>query len=321
MPRFGTTPEGWSNMMQTLTSYLAQMGLTKERMKGYKGLETMEHGNLMDRMKQSWMYQISRDPELTSLRSQFFINHDPAIGEQIKSKIQQRADLARGALRGQLTPQMEQTLGGLVNDTYKYVIGETGATARQRERIEEVETPKLGLRGYEAATGRMGQITRAGELGLKRKKYKEAEPERKLKYYELVHKNKITPLKSYLQKFIITKPTGGSTLSEIGKAFLKKALPNYKERAAAEDLVGPMTPENLMKLISEVERLDNKVMQGQKLTDKDLAWISGVYDLFMQQERFESGMSKRDIYIDELLNQGATQAEAEELANKKYGIR
>ena len=215
MPRFGTTPQGWQRMMETLTGYLSNLGLTKERMKGYRGLERLEHTNLMDRMKQSWMYQISRDPELSRLRSQFFINQDPRIGEQIRSRIQQRADLAKGALRGQLTPQMEQTLGGLVDETYRFVLGEAGVTGRQARQIEEVEVPKLGIRGYEAETGRREAITGAGRLAFDITKFKQKPQEEQIKAWRAIVKDTID--------FLEAEGVKGSDLSTEGRALFSSA--------------------------------------------------------------------------------------------------
>ena len=288
---------GRNYQINRIIDYLLQSMMQKqmigERGKSYQQLESLEHENLMDRMKQSYIYQISRDPvvqrDLSLIFTKTRAGEDvsdiiPRLSENIKK--QSRAAYVAGT--NQAWPkEMEDWLDVFTEDALMSLVGEGAAGARQKERIEQVERPGLMLRGAEAGL-------QAEQIELRRQELQQRKDEMGLKaagtqeeYYKLIHDKKIAPLQSFLRSLL-------SKEEDVFESEVKgMKLP---EDVIKRFLGGAISKENLYKLLKKVDQTDTKAMK-KELGDEDFAFISDAYDVFAQQAGFES-----EAQIEELAN-------------------
>jgi hypothetical protein len=139
--------------------------LANQRLAGGQALETTEHKNLMERMKQAWDYQISRDPVTNRYQSEIFIKKragedTSGLERELETKLSTDAQGLIKLFEGKLDQPSMRTIAKFPDDTMRSLLGEYGATTRQKEMVERVHEPGLQLQA-------IGVGQRQQEIGLR----------------------------------------------------------------------------------------------------------------------------------------------------------
>jgi len=139
--------------------------LVKQRLAGGQALKETENKNLQDRMWKGWIYQISRDPEISALQSDIFVDKKAGLDTSKKEMdlgdiVASRGQAALKAVKGTLTDSDMNQIMRLSDTTARTLLSEYGTTTRQKEMIERVHEPSQYLQA-------IGVGQREKEIGLK----------------------------------------------------------------------------------------------------------------------------------------------------------
>ena len=156
------------NLMKQRYAYSTQ--LAQEQARGWMEHEELQSKNLMDRMKMNYQQQLSRDPEISRIKSEIFMKRQ--LGEDTgaeESLLQQRAQrlgaAAYRAVKGSLSEKDAADIMQFTDEAMRDLFTQFGQTTRQKEMIGRVHEPGLRLEAIRA-----GQKER--EMGLEWEKLK-----------------------------------------------------------------------------------------------------------------------------------------------------
>jgi len=273
---------GRTSQVNRAIDYLLDMMMKKqmigERGRSYQELESLEHQNMMTRMKQNYINQISRDPIVQRDLSLIFMKTQAGqdasdIIPRLSENIKKRSKAAYTSATNQPWPkEMEEWLDVFTEDALVKLTGFGAAGARQRERIEKIETPKRILEAGRLGVEKRKLGLRKEELELKKSEIGLDTAKGQMDYYKAIHDKKIAPLQSFLTT-IISKP----------EVIVGMELP---EDEIKDLLGGAISRENLYKLKKKIDQIDTQAIK-RKLTDEEFGLVSDAYDLFAMQAGFE----------------------------------
>jgi hypothetical protein len=235
--------------------------LVNQRLAGGQALEVTENKNLVDRMKQAWDYQISRDPVTNRYQSEIFIKKragedTSGLEGELETKLSTDAQGLMKLFEGKLDQPSMRTIARFPDETMRSLLGEYGATTRQKEMIGRVHEPGLQLQAIGVGQRQQEIGLKGRELGLKGK-----EQEGKLSDQEKATISLVGDTKKYL----------------IGEGVKpSKDYAPIRDMLASGKILDPLSPENRGMALQWLNAIEFKVINKKPLTPNDERFLTTV---------------------------------------------
>ena len=210
--------------------------------------EGTKNKNAADRLKQAYIQDLSKLPPVSQMQAQIFKARETGaspeeiapLEENLKSFVKDHMTSAYKAISGELTPEDTGKLLTMGDEMSRLLIGQGGASMRQKEEILRVQEPRQKIDRRELAV-KEGNLARQGKIEIPTLKY-------------------IEDAMKHIQEQGVTPAKG--TLSP------------------SEGLKAPSTlsKENYGQMLRHLQKLRVKVMKGTELSDVELDWIAKAYD-------------------------------------------
>jgi hypothetical protein len=234
--------------------------LVNQRLAGGQALEATENKNLLGRMKQAWDYQISRDPVTNRYQSEIFIKKragedTSGLEGELETKLSTDAQGLMKLFEGKLDQPSMRTIARFPDETMRSLLGEYGATTRQKEMIGKVHEPGLQLQAIGVGQRQQEIGLKGRELGLKGK-----EQEGKLSDQEKATISLIGDTKKFLIGEGVKPSEAGQLMREI----------------ATGRALDPLSAKNRGMALQWLNTLEFKMINKKPLTPNDERFMTTV---------------------------------------------